>query len=62
MTTSQSPASPPYNQDISSRCVHRGKGWNLVTGLKRMQSSWKSTDDPAKGEYSIFNEDLYLFQ
>ncbi|KEH19640.1 S-locus lectin kinase family protein [Medicago truncatula] len=27
-------------------------GWNLVTGLNKIQSSWKSTDDPAKGEYS----------
>ena len=25
-------------------------GWNLVTGLERFLSSWKSTDDPAQGE------------
>ncbi|XP_062168764.1 G-type lectin S-receptor-like serine/threonine-protein kinase At4g27290 isoform X3 [Alnus glutinosa] len=28
-------------------------GWNLVTGLDIFLSSWKSTDDPAPGEYSI---------
>ncbi|XP_059441315.1 G-type lectin S-receptor-like serine/threonine-protein kinase At4g27290 isoform X2 [Corylus avellana] len=28
-------------------------GWNLVTGLDRFISSWKSTDDPAPGEYSV---------
>jgi hypothetical protein len=28
-------------------------GWNLVTGLDRFLSSWKSTDDPAQGEYSL---------
>jgi hypothetical protein len=28
-------------------------GWNLVTGLDRFISSWKSTEDPAQGEYSI---------
>jgi hypothetical protein len=28
-------------------------GWNLVTGLDRFLSSWKSTEDPAQGEYSI---------
>jgi hypothetical protein len=28
-------------------------GWNLVTGLERFLSSWKSTDDPAQGEYSV---------
>ncbi|TKY66608.1 G-type lectin S-receptor serine/threonine-protein kinase [Spatholobus suberectus] len=28
-------------------------GWNLVTGLDRYLSSWKSEDDPAKGEYSF---------
>jgi hypothetical protein len=28
-------------------------GWNLVTGLERFLSSWKSTDDPAQGEYSL---------
>ncbi|WJX19819.1 hypothetical protein P8452_09453 [Trifolium repens] len=26
-------------------------GWNFVTGLNKMQTSWKSADDPAKGEY-----------
>jgi hypothetical protein len=28
-------------------------GWNLVTGLEGFLSSWKSTEDPAPGEYSI---------
>jgi len=28
-------------------------GWNLVTGLNRFVTSWKSADDPAKGEYSV---------
>jgi hypothetical protein len=28
-------------------------GWNLVTGLERFLSSWKSTDDPAQGPFSI---------
>jgi hypothetical protein len=28
-------------------------GWNLVTGLERVLSSWKSTDDPAQGAFSI---------
>ncbi|XP_059441324.1 G-type lectin S-receptor-like serine/threonine-protein kinase At4g27290 isoform X1 [Corylus avellana] len=28
-------------------------GWNLVTGLERFLSSWKSTEDPAQGEYSV---------
>jgi hypothetical protein len=28
-------------------------GWNLVTGLDRFLSSWKSTEDPAQGEYSL---------
>ena len=28
-------------------------GWNLVTGLDRFLSSWKSMDDPAQGEYSL---------
>ncbi|RZB75857.1 G-type lectin S-receptor-like serine/threonine-protein kinase [Glycine soja] len=28
-------------------------GWNLVTGLDRIISSWKNEDDPAKGEYSF---------
>ncbi|KAK2457004.1 G-type lectin S-receptor serine/threonine-protein kinase [Trifolium repens] len=27
-------------------------GWNFVTGLNKMQTSWKSADDPAKGEYA----------
>jgi hypothetical protein len=27
--------------------------WNLVTGLNRVLSSWKSTDDPARGEFSV---------
>ncbi|GAU28727.1 hypothetical protein TSUD_372340 [Trifolium subterraneum] len=28
-------------------------GWNLVTGLNMFESSWKSFDDPAKGDYSV---------
>ncbi|KAG4980575.1 hypothetical protein JHK82_033817 [Glycine max] len=28
-------------------------GWNLVTGQDRFLSSWKSEDDPAKGDYSL---------
>ncbi|CAJ2645353.1 G-type lectin S-receptor-like serine/threonine-protein kinase At4g27290 isoform X2 [Trifolium pratense] len=28
-------------------------GWNLVTGLNMFESSWKSLDDPAKGDYSV---------
>jgi len=28
-------------------------GWDLVTGLDRFLSSWKSMDDPAQGEYLI---------
>ncbi|XP_073220108.1 G-type lectin S-receptor-like serine/threonine-protein kinase At4g27290 isoform X2 [Cicer arietinum] len=28
-------------------------GWNLVTGLNRFESSWKSEDNPAKGDYSV---------
>ncbi|CAL2253398.1 unnamed protein product [Prunus armeniaca] len=28
-------------------------GWDLVTGLERYGSSWKSTDDPAPGEFSF---------
>jgi hypothetical protein len=28
-------------------------GWNLVTGLERFLSSWKSTEDPAQGVFSI---------
>ncbi|CAL9006078.1 unnamed protein product [Prunus brigantina] len=28
-------------------------GWDLVTGLDRYASSWKSTDDPAPGEFSV---------
>lgn len=28
-------------------------GWNLVTGLNRFVSSWRSVDDPAVGEYSV---------
>ncbi|KAK7251677.1 hypothetical protein RIF29_35077 [Crotalaria pallida] len=28
-------------------------GWNLVTGLDRIFTSWKSEDDPAVGEYSL---------
>ena len=28
-------------------------GWNLVTDKEIFLSSWKSTDDPAKGEYSL---------
>jgi hypothetical protein len=32
-------------------------GWNLVTDLNRMQSSWKRTADPAKGEFTT-NIDL----
>ncbi|XP_016648222.1 PREDICTED: G-type lectin S-receptor-like serine/threonine-protein kinase At4g27290 [Prunus mume] len=27
-------------------------GWDLVTGLERYLSSWRSTDDPAPGEFS----------
>ncbi|CAN6684334.1 unnamed protein product [Malus baccata var. baccata] len=27
-------------------------GWDLVTGLERYLSSWKSTEDPAPGEFS----------
>ncbi|XP_057458962.1 G-type lectin S-receptor-like serine/threonine-protein kinase At4g27290 [Lotus japonicus] len=32
-------------------------GWNLETGLQRFLSSWKSSDDPAEGDYTI-NLDL----
>ena len=28
-------------------------GWNLETGLERSISSWKSDDDPARGDYSV---------
>ncbi|XP_059456160.1 G-type lectin S-receptor-like serine/threonine-protein kinase At4g27290 isoform X1 [Corylus avellana] len=28
-------------------------GWNLVTGLERFLSSWRSTDDPSQGAFSI---------
>ncbi|XP_059442138.1 G-type lectin S-receptor-like serine/threonine-protein kinase At4g27290 [Corylus avellana] len=28
-------------------------GWNLVSGLDRFLSSWKSTEDPSPGEYSV---------
>ncbi|WJX88100.1 hypothetical protein P8452_70220 [Trifolium repens] len=28
-------------------------GWNLLTGLNTFQSSWKSLDDPAKGDHSV---------
>jgi hypothetical protein len=28
-------------------------GWNLLTRLNKVQSSWKSVDNPAKGEYFI---------
>ncbi|CAL2240449.1 unnamed protein product [Prunus armeniaca] len=28
-------------------------GWDFVTGLDRYASSWKSTDDPAPGEFSV---------
>ncbi|KAJ1379404.1 putative serine/threonine-protein kinase [Sesbania bispinosa] len=28
-------------------------GWNLQTGQERFLSSWKSADDPAKGEYTL---------
>ncbi|CAN6684359.1 unnamed protein product [Malus baccata var. baccata] len=28
-------------------------GWDLVTGLERYISSWKSTEDPAPGEFSV---------
>ncbi|XP_076900228.1 G-type lectin S-receptor-like serine/threonine-protein kinase At4g27290 [Bidens hawaiensis] len=28
-------------------------GWNLVTGLNRYLTSWKSVDDPAVGEFSF---------
>jgi hypothetical protein len=28
-------------------------GWNLVTRLERFLSSWKSTDDPAQGAFSL---------
>ncbi|XP_061336712.1 G-type lectin S-receptor-like serine/threonine-protein kinase At4g27290 [Gastrolobium bilobum] len=28
-------------------------GWNLVTGLDRFLTSWKSADDPARGEFSV---------
>ncbi|XP_050368889.1 uncharacterized protein LOC126786982 [Argentina anserina] len=28
-------------------------GWNLVTGLDRYLSSWRSTDDPAQGNFSL---------
>jgi hypothetical protein len=28
-------------------------GWNFVTGLDRFLSSWKSTDDPTQGEFSL---------
>ncbi|BFG28822.1 hypothetical protein CerSpe_150960 [Prunus speciosa] len=28
-------------------------GWDLATGLDRYFSSWKSTDDPAPGEFSV---------
>jgi hypothetical protein len=28
-------------------------GWNLVTGLNRFVTSWKSADDPGMGEYSV---------
>jgi len=28
-------------------------GWNLVTGLDKFLSSWKSTEDPAQGEFSL---------
>ncbi|XP_059442143.1 G-type lectin S-receptor-like serine/threonine-protein kinase At4g27290 [Corylus avellana] len=28
-------------------------GWNLVTGLEMYLSSWKSTDDPAQGVFSL---------
>ncbi|CAL8150468.1 unnamed protein product [Prunus armeniaca] len=28
-------------------------GWDLVTGLERYVSSWRSTDDPAPGEFSL---------
>ncbi|RDY03966.1 G-type lectin S-receptor-like serine/threonine-protein kinase, partial [Mucuna pruriens] len=28
-------------------------GWNLLTGVDRVVTSWKSADDPAKGEFSV---------
>nr|XP_028959353.1 S-locus-specific glycoprotein S13-like [Malus domestica] len=28
-------------------------GWDVVTGLERYISSWKSTEDPAPGEFSV---------
>lgn len=28
-------------------------GWNLVTGQNKFYSSWKSSNDPAKGDYSV---------
>ncbi|CAL9016679.1 unnamed protein product [Prunus brigantina] len=28
-------------------------GWDFVTGLERYVSSWKSTEDPARGEFSL---------
>jgi hypothetical protein len=28
-------------------------GWNLVTGQEWYLSSWKSTDDPAQGAFSL---------
>ncbi|KAM5586615.1 hypothetical protein ABKV19_005509 [Rosa sericea] len=28
-------------------------GWNLVTGLDRYVSSWRSTEDPAQGDFSL---------
>ncbi|KAM5586627.1 hypothetical protein ABKV19_005521 [Rosa sericea] len=35
-------------------------GWNLVTGLESYVSSWKSTEDPAPGEFSV-RMDLHGF-
>ncbi|XP_048426459.1 G-type lectin S-receptor-like serine/threonine-protein kinase At4g27290 [Pyrus x bretschneideri] len=29
-------------------------GWNLASGLERYVSSWKSTKDPAQGEFSLW--------
>uniref|UniRef100_UPI0005C8F3E7 G-type lectin S-receptor-like serine/threonine-protein kinase At4g27290 n=1 Tax=Fragaria vesca subsp. vesca TaxID=101020 RepID=UPI0005C8F3E7 len=42
-----------FDYPCDTRLPDMKLGWNLVTGLDRYISSWRSTEDPAQGEFSL---------
>lgn len=42
-----------FDYPFDTRLPEMKLGWNLVTGLDRYVSSWRSTEDPAPGEFSL---------